>query len=201
MKIRLITALMLMVGTTACTSLFYTNQTPLSGQMESISRMMTPTEDPATGLYGYLGDLGIWVIKPQFKSAQRFSNGMARVKPGNYYGAINPLGQWVIKPVFSSSSDCDEAIGSIHKGRMAGIELWYEQDPATELYGFLNHFGEWHITPQYENVHNFDSDGFAIVKVVGGGWGAINRQNQMVIQPNFDYSYKAEDALRRLKKM
>jgi hypothetical protein len=84
---------------------------------------------------------------------------------------------------------------------MAGIELWYAQDPATELYGFLNHFGEWHILPQYENVHNFDSDGFAVVKVVGGGWGAINRQNQMVIQPNFDYSYKAEDALRRLKKM
>ena len=55
--------------------------------------------------------------------------------------------------------------------------------------------------PQYENAHNFDSDGFAVVKVVGGGWGVINRQNQMVIQPNFDYSHKAESALGRLKRM
>ncbi len=201
MKIRLIMALIAMMGVTSCTSLLYSNQTPLAGHMAGVSQRLTPTEDPATGLYGYLGDLGVWVIQPQFKSAQHFSNGMARVKHGSYYGTINPLGQWVIKPVFRSTVDCDEAMTSIRKGRMVGIELWYAEDPVTGLYGFLNHFGEWHILPQYENAHNFDSDGFAVVKVVGGGWGVINRQNQMVIQPNFDYSYKAESALGRLKRM
>ena len=194
---------MLLVATTlcaSCTQLLYSNQSPLVGQVEGLSRGLTPTEDPATGLYGYLGDLGLWVIKPQFKSASSFSNGMARVGTGGRYGAINPMGQWVIQPVFRSTVDCDEAMGAIRKGRMLGIELWSAEDPATELYGFLNHLGAWHIPPQYENAHQFDSDGFAVVKAVGAGWGVINRQNQWVIQPNFTYSHEAQSALGRLKR-
>lgn len=182
----------------ACTSLLYSTHSPVSGQVESLSRSLTPTEDPATGLYGYLGDLGLWVISPQFKSASSFSNGMARVQVGNRYGAINPLGQWVIPPVFPSRLNCDEAMTSIRKGRMAGIELWITEDAETALYGFLNHFGEWHIPPQYENGTDFDSDGFAVVKPVRGGWGVINRQNQWVIQPNFEWKYEAQNALQRL---
>ena len=105
---------MLLVATTlcaSCTQLLYSNQSPLVGQVEGLSRGLTPTEDPATGLYGYLGDLGLWVIKPQFKSASSFSNGMARVGTGGRYGAINPMGQWVIQPVFRSTVDCDEDDG------------------------------------------------------------------------------------------
>ncbi len=200
MKSRIVVLFVAALFCASCTSLLYSNHSPALAQVETLSRSLTPTEDPATGLYGYLGDLGLWVIKPQFKSAQSFSNGMARVLVGNRYGVINPLGQWVIQPVFRSSVDCDEAMGAIRKGRMLGIELWYAEDPATELYGYLNHLGAWHIPPQYENAHQFDSDGFAVVKAVGAGWGVINRQNQWVIQPNFNYSHEAQSALGRLKR-
>ena len=187
---------------TACTQLLYTSYAPMGAQMERVTRGLTPTEDPATGLYGYLSDIGLWALAPQYRSAQDFHNGMARVEVRSGYGAINPLGQWVIQPVFRWGSDCDNAMRSIIKGRMAGIELWYAQDPQTELYGFLNHFlnhfGAWHIEPQYEDVSSFDSDGFAAAKPVGGRWGIINRQNQWVIQPNFSSRYDAESALRRL---
>ena len=183
---------------TACTQLLYTSYAPMGEQVERVTRGLTPTEDPATGLYGYLSDIGLWALAPQYRSAQKFHNGMARVQVMSGYGAINPLGQWVIQPVFRWSSDCDNAMRSIIKGRMAGIELWYAQDPQTELYGFLNHFGAWHIEPQYEDVSSFDSDGFAAAKPVGGRWGIINRQNQWVIQPNFSSRYDAESALRRL---
>lgn len=183
---------------TACTQLLYTSYAPMGEQVERITRGLTPTEDPATGLYGYLSDIGLWALAPQYKHASNFRNGMARVQVMSGYGAINPLGQWVIQPVFQSSSACDNAMTSITKGRLPGIELWEARDPQTELYGFLNHFGAWHIEPQYDNVMSFDSDGFAVVKPVGGRWGVINRQNQWVIQPNFESRYDAAEALRRL---
>ncbi len=185
---------------TSCTQRLYTTHTPLGEQVRAVGNRMTATEDRATGLYGYLSDVGLWAIPPQYHSAQDFSNGMARVGTGRAYGAINPLGQWVIKPVFRSSVDCDGAMNSIRKGRLVGIELWETEDPQTELYGYLNHFGEWQIPPQFEHARAFDRYGFAVVKAVGGGWGVINKQVQWVIQPNFKYAHEAESALSRLKR-
>jgi hypothetical protein len=43
-----------------------------------------------------------------------------------------------------------------------------------------------------------DSDGFAIVEVSKGQWGAIDRAGNMVIAPNFNSSYDVESALRKL---
>jgi hypothetical protein len=99
------TLLLLAVATlcSACTQLLYTTYTPLNSSVQAIGRGLTPTEDRATGLYGYLNDFGLWAISPQYKSAQRFSDGMARVQVGSRYGTINPLGQWVIQPVFFSA--------------------------------------------------------------------------------------------------
>ena len=75
---------------------------------------LTPVENPATGLYGYVNDLGMWVIQPKFRSAQRFrNNGLARVQIGVRYGAINMAGKVVINPVFEHSYDVDNAITSI----------------------------------------------------------------------------------------
>ena len=98
-------------------------------------RRYTPAEDPATGLYGYINDLGMWVIPPRFESVQSFgSNGMARVRLGGRYGVIDPSGQFVIPAVFSSSGDAAEAMQSITKGRMTGLELWAQEDPASRAH-------------------------------------------------------------------
>lgn len=195
-----ITLLLVVCFVSACSPLLYSSYLPFGDKVQLVGKSLTPTEDRATGLYGYLNDLGIWVITPQFKYAGSFSDGMARVRKGSYYGVINPLGQWIVQPVFASSLDCDGAIRSIRKGRMVGIEMWIAEDPATERYGFLNHFGAWQIEPQYESGYNFDDDGFAIVKVIGGGWGVIDRSNKWVIQPNFESSMDARSSLSRLKR-
>ncbi|MBQ4533450.1 MAG: WG repeat-containing protein [Alistipes sp.] len=184
----------------SCSPLLYSSYLPIGDKVQLAGKSLTPTEDRATGLYGYLNDFGIWAIPPQFKYAGSFTDGMARVRQGSYYGVINPLGQWIVQPVFSSSLDCDGAIRSIRKGRMVGLEMWIAEDPATERYGYLNHLGKWQIEPQYENGYNFDDDGFAIVKVVGGGWGVIDRSNKWVIQPNFESSMDARSSLSRLKR-
>ena len=120
-------------------------------------RRYTPAEDPATGLYGYINDLGMWVISPRFENVQSFgSNGMARVRLGGRYGVIDPSGQFVIPAVFSSSSDAAEAMQSITKGRMTGLELWAQEDPVTGLYGYLDHYGRWAITPQFRSASDFN---------------------------------------------
>ena len=94
-----------------------------AGPNKQIGRRYTPAQDPATGLYGYINDFGMWVIAPKYDYVQAFgSSGMARVKVGNRYGAIDPTGQLVIPLVFSSGSNATAAIQSIEKGRLPGIE-------------------------------------------------------------------------------
>lgn len=127
---------------------------------------LTPVENPATGLYGYVNDLGMWVIRPKFRSAQRFrNNGLARVRIGVRYGAINMAGKVVINPVFEHSYDVDNAITSMEKGRLRGIDLWETRDSKSGLYGYLDYYGNWFIKPQYYNARGFNDEGFAVVEV------------------------------------
>ena len=170
-----------------------------SSYSSDVTRRLTPVEDPATGLYGYVNDLGIWVIQPRFRSAQNFqSNGLARVRLGNRFGAINMAGNTVINFNFTKSYNVDAAIVSMAKGRLRGIDLWMECDPNSELCGYLDYYGNWYIRPQYYNARAFNQDGFAVVEVKRGQWGAIDRNNRIVIQPNFSSSYEVENALHRL---
>ncbi|MBR5864838.1 MAG: WG repeat-containing protein, partial [Alistipes sp.] len=101
-------------------------------------------------------------------------------------------------PNFASSYDVESAISSMEKGRYCGIDLWVAEDKATGLYGFLNYYGQWQIAPQYIYARSMNSDGFAIVEVSKGQWGAIDRAGNMVIAPNFNSSYDVESALRKL---
>lgn len=186
------------------TGLFPTTNLATYGSVNPVSKSvgesLTLTEDPATGLYGYLNDFGMWAIAPQFTYAQSFYDGLAVVKIGNRYGAIDVASKVVIKPTFDSSLDVSSARSSIIKGRLTGIELWVTEDPATELYGYLNHYGDWAIPPIYPSAKSFDNDGFAVVKSPEGGWGVINRAAEWVIAPNFESSLDAGSALGRLKR-
>ena len=139
------------------------------------------------------------LLRTKFRSAQRFrNNGLARVQIGVRYGAINMAGKVVINPVFEHSYEVDNAITSMEKGRLRGIDLWETRDPKSGLYGYLDYYGNWFIKPQYYNARGFNDEGFAVVEVGRNRWGAIDRNNRIVIQPNFKASYEAENALRRL---
>lgn len=172
-----------------------------SSLLVPITKTLIATEDPGTGLYGYLNEYGVWVIKPQFRYAKTFNReiGIATVQILNgRWGAINSLAQTVINFSFTSQYDVDEAIRSIANGRYCGIDLWVMQDPETLLYGYLNYFGNWHIAPQYTYAKDMNSDGYAIVQFADRRWGAIDRNGKIVVQPNFTSQYDAADALRAL---
>lgn len=162
---------------------------------------LTATEDPGTGLCGYLNNFGAWVIPPTYKYAGDFDSetGLAVVTiPGGRCGAIDVMANTVIEFNFSTIYQVRDAISSIKKGRYTGIELWPMEDRATELYGYLDHYGNWHIPPQYLYTTDFNSEGYAVVQFGERQWGAIDRSNRVVIQPNFTGRYDAQNALNRL---
>ena len=158
-------------------------------------------EDRGTGLYGYLGNYGRWVIPPKFRYAKSFNHeaGLAVVRLSNgYWGAINARGQTVIQFNFTSSYDVESAIRSILKGRYRGIDLWNVYDSSRELWGYLDYFGNWYLAPQFRDARDMSDRGFAIVRFPHGGWGAIDRRGQIVIEPNFNYSSDVDSELRRM---
>lgn len=183
----------------AFTGLASGTATVSSSPARQIGRRYTPAQDPATGLYGYLNDLGMWAIAPKYDNVQSFgSSGLARVRIGNHYGAIDPMGQVVIPFVFSNSNNATAAIQSIAKGRLPGLELWPEQDPATGLFGYLDHYGRWAVAPKFRSCSSFNQRKLAIVQLENGMWGAIDLNGTMVIQPRFNNASDARSAVQRL---
>lgn len=159
------------------------------------------TEDPGTGLYGYLNEYGVWAIQPQFRNAYSFNKdlGVAVVQVHNHsWGAINAIGQTVIGYNFTNSSDVFSAINSISKGRYRGIDLWVTEERATGLYGYLDYYGNWYIAPQFVDAYSMNDDGLAVVKIESGRWGIIDRSGNFVVQPNFTSSSDAYKALNSL---
>ena len=185
------------VGTTG------TVANPIASGLATIApnpRNLQAQEDRGTGLYGYLNEYGVWVISPVYRYAKDFNHdmGIAVVQLQNgYWGGIDVYAATVINFSFRSSYDVESAIRSIQKGRYRGIDLWECQDEATGLYGYLDYYGTWFIQPQYRYVCSM-SEGYAVVQFQNELWGAINRSNQIVVQPNFTSRYDAESALRKV---
>lgn len=172
-----------------------------TGLFAPMSKSLILTEDPGTGLYGYLNEYGVWAIQPQFRNAYSFNKdlGVAVVQVHNHsWGAINAIGQTVIGYNFTNSSDVFSAINSISKGRYRGIDLWVTEERATGLYGYLDYYGNWYIAPQFANAYSMNDDGLAVVKIESGRWGIIDRSGNFVVQPNFTSSSDAYKALNSL---
>ena len=188
---------------TSCGLLPALTQTTLAtGMTAPYANNLKATEDPGTGLYGYLNSYGLWAIQPTFRTAKAFDTevGMAVVQLQNgYWGAINALGATTILFNFTSWLDVDSAIRSISKGRYRGIDLWEVCDPATNLWGYLDYTGNWHLAPQFLYAKSMSDRGIAVVKFKSGLWGAITRQGKIVIQPNFTSQFDVESAIRDLR--
>lgn len=186
------------------TSFSNTEPSPLTQLVAPNPKSLTLTQDPGTGLYGYLDSFGLWAIQPQYRNAYSFNSdmGIAVVEISRgHYGGINTLGQIVIQPNFTSSYDVESAINSMAKGRFCGVDLWAEKDSVTDLYGYLNYRGEWQIAPQYEYATSFNMDaGIAVVEISRGYFGGINPQGEIVIQPRFNSSYDVDGAINSILK-
>lgn len=142
--------------------------------------------------------MGMWAIPPKYEYTRAFDSetGLAVVTlQGGRCGAIDALGNTVIAFNFFSAYDVQSAIKSLSKGRYTGIELWVMQDSGTGLYGYLDHYGNWHIPPKYLYTTAMSKEGFAVVQFGEKSWGVIDRNDRVIIQPNFTSRYDAQRAL------
>ncbi|WP_158260502.1 WG repeat-containing protein [Chlorogloea sp. CCALA 695] len=124
---------------------------------------LTQTEVPS---YGYIDKTGKSVIKPQFKLAYKFSEGLARVKIGDKWGYVNKTGKQVIRPQFAT--DADDVYGkpgSFFNG-LAAVKVGNK-------WGYINKQGQLAIKPKFSTAENF-SEGLAVV-TFGNKLGYINQ--------------------------
>lgn len=68
----------------------------------SIKNGLALVWDKKAHLWGYRNDKCQWVIKPSYRNAHQFSNGLAAVQDENKkWGFIDTTGKWIIQPVYS----------------------------------------------------------------------------------------------------
>jgi hypothetical protein len=172
------------------------------------AQTLTPRQDPDTELWGFVNARGEWAINPKYKNISyqisSFSgnyNNFGFVQFGNGWGVIDRKGNFVAKPVFSEYNAISAA-KNITENIPVGRWLSPIQDTSTELWGFVNHFGNWAILPKYKNISNQISsfsgnyNNFGFVQF-GNGWGVIDRKGNFVAKPVFS-EYDAISAAKNI---
>lgn len=121
-------------------------------------------------LKGYFNTQGEIVIPAQFKSANNFQDGLARVQKDETYYFINPQGEKAFNKEFVYTSNFSEGLCALE---------------SSGQWGYINKQGELAIPYQdYEGVRDF-TEGLAAIKK-GGKVGYINKKGEIVIKPTFD---------------
>jgi hypothetical protein len=133
------------------------------------------------GKYGYIDKSGKFAIRPQFKDARDFSEGLAPVAivedDHEKWGYVNKTGEFVIKPQFVRARRFSEGL--------AGVEV-LKNDKLKA--GYIDKTGKIVIEPQFNEVLNF-SEGFAAVSLgefSDEKWGYIDRNGNPVCKIEFD---------------
>ncbi|MCR4848100.1 MAG: WG repeat-containing protein [Bacteroidales bacterium] len=94
-------------------------------------------------LYGYLDRTGKIVIRPQYKYAHPFSEGLASVANKRYkHGYINTNGKWAIKPQYDFAGDFKNGLAFVCSDSFVG----FIDKKGNEVYNYTREkrrFGAW----------------------------------------------------------
>jgi ankyrin repeat protein len=134
--------------------------------------------------WGYINKKGKIVIKPQFRYAGSFFEGLAQAKTmDEKYGFIDKTGKFVIKPQFSSASDFSEGLAPV------GLP---KEKITTGKYGYIDKTGKFVIKPRFWTAGTF-KEGMAYVEMGERAkkkkWGYVDRTGKIVIKPQFDSAW------------
>lgn len=138
---------------------------------------------------GYTDSEGRVVIKPQFLTAEDFSEGLARVGVCTDYGPregfIDSSGEIVIPPRFDWAEDFSDGLAEV---------------VIDGKWGFIDRNGLMVVQPRYEAniLDDFKfSEGLAAVKI-GEKWAYIDRVGQFVVKPKFDDAERFSEGMARV---
>lgn len=127
------------------------------------------------GQWGYLDiRTGKIVQEAEFKWAESFNQGKARVLGNNGWGMIDTDFEFTIPPIYHSLD-----LLTVH-----GENSLVRAGQRPRLYGFMNVKGDIQIAPRFEKAQGFH-EGLAAVRDQGK-WGFIDTLGNWVIAPSYD---------------
>jgi hypothetical protein len=156
------------------------------GQTQETSEELSPIFDRANSVWGYADNTGKIVIKPQFSSAKRFSEGLALVWAGGVHlddpvtkafvkmGYIDTKGRWVISSRFEYYFFDDFSEGFVPFRKQSA------------KWGYMDKTGKVVIHPRFDWAGNF-SKGIAPVILDGkcahiDKTGTVTDQSQEILE-------------------
>ena len=132
---------------------------------------------------GYINKAGRMVIKAQFDSAWKFSDGLALVEIDDKRGYIDAQGILIVKPQFNMARDFSEGLAAVLVG-----------DGTCDLCGewvYIDKTGNIVIRTALKNgeqqVGDF-SEGLAFFRDWQSMHGFIDKSGKVVIEPKFGYA-------------
>lgn len=118
--------------------------------------------------WGFIDKNDNIIIKPQFKFAEPFHDGLAAVQKHKKYGFIDKNGKYVIKPIFDRAYWFNNGLAAARIG---------------DKWGIINQKGEFVIKPQFEYVDWISDD--VIPVEINGKTGLINYKGEYIIKPQY----------------
>jgi hypothetical protein len=123
--------------------------------------------------WGYIDSTGNKMISSEFKNAEDFHDGLARVRKSDLWGYIRSNGDYFITPQFEDARDFISGLARVQvKGK----------------YGIIDTNGAWVVEPIYDHMWDFE-DGFAAAEFKGK-WGIIDQKGSWVVAPTYKYIKK-----------
>jgi len=137
--------------------------------------------------WGFIDKRGTVKIKPEFDSANRFSDGLAAVKKDGRWGYVNLEGRIVIDYHFLAEP------GFFSEGRAASRAA----DQKNDQLGFLDRKGEFVVEPQFDRALYYSKGLVAVLK--NGKWRYLDLSGRVVIPAEFEDAASFHEGLARVR--
>ena len=150
--------------------------------------------------WGYINRAGTLVIKPQFDSAEEFSDGLAFVRYPNREKPLKPgetapeiiLGAGFIDETGKVVLELESPFYLAGDGFIEGLtKFWTWEAGKGNLYGYIDKTGKVQIKPQFSYAHEF-FEGLAAV-CLDQKCGFIDKTGEFVIAPTYRMTFPFSD--------
>ncbi|MFL6228866.1 MAG: WG repeat-containing protein [Pyrinomonadaceae bacterium] len=156
--------------------------------------MMTLAEG---GKWGYVDKNFKFVIAPQFRWAEAFSEDRAVVEVGNRWGFVDRSGKVVIRAKYDLVWQFHDGLARVRydvpRGKVMTVEG--EQTDYSYKYGFVDRDGREVIRPQFSEATYF-SEGYALAAPPGSDrLGIIDKAGNFVHPPEYEDGEEFQEGL------
>ncbi|MEG3959145.1 protein kinase domain-containing protein [Microcoleus sp. herbarium2] len=151
-----------------------------TAELEPLDNLPVPFQE--AGKWGYETRTGEVVIQAHFNSAQKFSEGLARVELGYHFGYIDQTGKIVIDLNYLWGGKFCEGLARVR---------------GNKTFGYINKQGSPINKQPLDGGLDF-GEGVAPV-MINNKWGYMDQHGEIVIEPQFDEAEKFDNGLARVR--